>query len=140
MIKIMAAFMFVSFTLYGTAHAEWEQFATGEDGPLYYDADRIINIPDSNDVGVWEKGKYGNIAISGMTKIERIKVKNYSYTISKHIFDCSIQQFMTSSQFAYSVDNKIVLSRHYNTSEQQSYDVIPESIPDQLMNILCKKK
>ena len=136
----MTVFIFVNFTLYGIAHAGWEQFAAGENGPLYYDADRIINIPDANDVGVWEKGKYGNIAIGGMTKKERIKFKNYSYTISKHIFDCSIQQFMTSSQFAYSADNKILLSRHFNTSEQQSYDVIPGSVPDQLMKTVCKKK
>ena len=138
--KIMAVFIFVNLTLYATAHAGWEQFAVGENGPLYYDADRIISIPDANDVGVWEKAKYSNIAVSGITKKDRIKFKNYSYTISKHIFDCATQQFMTSSQFAYSSDNKILLSRHYNISEQLSYDVIPGSVPDQLMNIVCKKK
>ena len=138
--KITALFVLASFTLYGIAHAEWKQYATGDNGPLYYEADRIIAIPEGNDVGVWEKGRYGNIAIAGMTKKERDKFKDYSHTISKHIFDCSLQQFMTSSEFAYSVDNKVLLSRNYNTLEQLSYDVLPGSIPDQLMNIVCKKK
>lgn len=138
--KTIIALVLASFTLFGTAHAEWKQYATGENGPLFYETNRIISVPDGNDVGVWEKGKYGSITIGGMTKKERDKFKDYSHTISKHIFDCALEQFLTSSEFAYSVDDKILLSRNYNTLEQQSYDVIPGSIPDQLMNVVCKKK
>jgi hypothetical protein len=104
-----------------------------------YDPERIIGLPEGS-VGVWEKSTYDNTIIKSISKQEKSRFKNYSYTIAKHIFDCTSEQFITSSEFAYSTEDKVLLSRYNDLSSLQYLDVAPKSIQDRLMSIVCKKR
>jgi len=121
-----------------SAMAEWVKLIEREAGMVYYDPDRIIRLPSSK-VSVWIKYSYSKEEIDRMPKKANINFKNYSHSIIKQIFDCTLKQEMTSSVHMYSSDNKTLFSQDLKSSEKLYRDVVPGTGSEALMKLACEK-
>ena len=64
---------------------------------------------------------------------------NYSHTITKNFYNCYTYQYQKSSVYAYSKDGKWLLSNP-NVEGSHYQDIVPDSVKDKLMKIICKDK
>ena len=146
--------------LYGTAHAEWKQYATKSDeNPVYYDPGRLSQMPDGNFI-IWHKQRYSeielerinlhmklandllNAAISLPPPYKIISYADYSHTLQKYVYDCSLQRFAVASYYLYSNTGKNLNTFFPGVTEQSDWefqDILPDSTEEKLMNIVCKK-
>ena len=137
--KTIAIAILVVIFLCGTAQAEWVAYATWKTGATYYDPDRIIHL-SNNKANVWKKYKYTSEEIDNFVKETNVSLNNYSYTLIKHVYDCTLQKAALSSVHIYSSDNKNLYSRNFKLSGEMGFiDVVPGTSGELLMNIVCKK-
>lgn len=133
MIRLSAALILIAI---GTAaNAEWVEYAQGETGPLYYEKSRTTKL-NNGDVVAWEK-----FVITQGTLREAIKgnplFNNYDHTITKSQFNCRSYQYRQLAMYAYSKNGQSLFSYVFPANEAQYQDVVPESILDSLMKIVC---
>jgi len=150
----------VGILLCGTAHAEWKQYATkSNESPVYYDPSRLIQMPNGNII-IWHKQRYSEIelerinlhmnlandllylAIKLPPPFKTISYEDYSHTLQKYVYDCSLQRFAVASYYLYSNTGKNLNTFSSGVTEQSDWkfqDILPETTEEKLMNIVCKK-
>jgi hypothetical protein len=150
----------VGMSLCRTAHTEWKQYAVKlDESPVYYDPGRLSQMPNGNFI-IWHKQRYSE------TELERINLhmrlandllyaaiklpppykilayKDYSHTLQKYIYDCSLQRYAVASYYLYSNTGNtlnIFSSGVTEKSDWKFQDILPETTEEKLMNIVCKK-
>jgi hypothetical protein len=142
--------------LCGTAQAEWVQYGNHDGSNMYYDPARISKMPNGN-VVVWHKQRYSDLQLGRINIVasvrnkairekklqmehqELIDPKDYSHTLYKYIYDCALQRMATASFYMYSRTGRTIYSGIQTPSEWKFEDVLPDTIEENLMNIVCKK-
>jgi len=158
--KAKAIAIMLGIFLCGTAQAKWMQYGTSPDGNAqYYDPDRISRMPNG-DIIVWHKQRYSdewialmNVLHSKLNKLAKdagnsvtpykmILPEDYSHTLQKHVYDCSLQRYAVASSYFYSNngDTYNTASRSITPKDDWKFkDILPETNGEKLMNIVCKK-
>ena len=146
--------------LCGTALAEWKQYATKlDESPVYYDPSRLSQMSNGKII-IWHKQRYSetelerinlhmrlandllHAAISLPPPYKILAYKNYSHTLQKYIYDCSLQRFAVASYYLYSNTGNTLNTFSSRVTEQSDWkfqDILPETTEEKLMNIVCKK-
>ena len=118
--------------LCSSTQAEWVKFGINNEGPLYYDSEKIVYMLDER-VSIREK-----IVLNEANR-GNLSPENYAYSVAKNVFNCSSGQYKVMSHHEYSIDNKLLISHKFPVEEQPK-DVLPGTIAEALMKIACKKE
>jgi hypothetical protein len=130
--KAKAITIMLGILLCSSTQAEWVKFGTNNEGPLYYDSEKIVYMLDGK-VSIWER-----IVLNETNRGKPIP-ENYTYSVVKNVFNCSSKQYNVMSHYEYSIDNRYLIS-HKFPAEEQPDDVLPGTIAEALMKIACKKE
>ena len=143
-----------------TAHAEWKQYATKlDESPVYYDPSRLSQMSNGKII-IWHKQRYSetelerinlhmrlandllHAAISLPPPYKILAYTDYSHTLQKYIYDCSLQRFAVASYYLYSNTGNTLNTFSSRVTEQSDWkfqDILPETTEEKLMNIVCEK-
>jgi hypothetical protein len=130
--KSKAITTMLGILLCSSTQAEWVKFGTNNEGPLYYDSEKIVYMLDGK-VSIREK-----IVLNEANR-GKPSPGNYAYSVAKNVFNCSSKQYNVMSHHEYSNDNKHSIS-HKFPAEEQPNNVLPGTIAEALMKIACKKE
>ena len=150
----------IGILLSGIVQAEWKQYATKQnDSPVYYDPGRLSTLSNGNIV-IWHKQRYSEIELERINLHMRlandllnaaiqlpppykiISYEEYSHTLQKYVYDCSLQRYAVASYYLYSNTGKKLDTFFPGVTEQSDWefqDILPESTEEKLMSIVCKK-
>jgi len=121
---------------------KWIKYADMGSSAVYYDPSRVTRMPDAK-MGVWTRHVSSAEQVIARRKQLHLSIDgfdDYSHSLVRYVFNCSMQQVAVTSNVLYSNDGSALDSKSYKAAEWDFSDVVPESITDTLMALVCKKK
>ena len=134
--RYLAAMLIAIFST--SSSAEWVQFALGTTGPAYYDKDRIRDLGNGV-ISVWEKFVVTDDVLRKSIAMDP-SFKDYRYTITRGNINCNEHKFARTAMYAYSTKRAPFFSYSYTEKDIEYIDIVPNSMGEELMNLLCPKK
>lgn len=127
--SLMAEFEVLEGGLKPAGDGRWKRFGKGGDeaSPFYYNSESITKISD-NVIQVWMKS-------------DSPTIKVYDYTLFR--IDCKKRMFVELEKYIYEkrMRENVQIEENINPSPETSWRGIkPESIVEDLYNIVCNKK
>ena len=136
-LKVKVATGLYLVLLCGYANAEWETFANTRNGMVYYDTDRVIQLPDKK-TSVWMKFHIGQAGVKDGLSFNS-GFKRYDYSVANEIFDCNARKSRLVALQHYDNSEKPFLSYTYPLGETAFANIIPDSLLDKLAQIVCRE-
>ena len=121
-----------------SSSAEWVQFALGTTGPAYYDKDRIKDLGNGV-ISVWEKFVVTDDVLKKSIAMDP-SFKDYRYTVTRGNINCNEHKFARTAMYAYSTNRAPFFSYSYTEKDIEYIDIVPQSMSEELMTLLCPKK
>ena len=121
-----------------SSSAEWVQFALGTTGPAYYDKDRIKDLGNGV-ISVWEKFVVTDDVLKKSIAMDS-SFKDYRYTVTRGNINCNEHKFARTAMYDYSTNRAHFFSYSYPEKDIEYIDIVPQSMSEELMTLLCPKK
>ncbi|MEO6825490.1 MAG: surface-adhesin E family protein [Nitrosospira sp.] len=134
--RYLAAILIAIFST--NSSAEWVQFALGTTGPAYYDKDRIRDLGNGV-ISVWEKFVVTDDVLKKSLAMDS-SFKDYRYTMTRGNINCKEHKFARTAMHAYSTNTSPFFSYYYPEEDIEYIDIVPQSMAEELMTLLCPKK
>ena len=134
--RYLAAMLIAIFST--NSSAEWVQFALGTTGPAYYDKDRIRDLGNGV-ISVWEKFVVTDDVLKKSIEMDP-SFKDYRYTITRGNINCNEHKFARTAMYAYSTKRVPFFSYSSPEKDIEYMDIVPNSMGEELMRLVCPKK
>ena len=119
-----------------SSSAEWVQFALGTTGPAYYDKSRIRDLGNGV-ISVWEKFVVTDDVLKKSIEMDP-SFKDYRYTVTRGNINCNEHKFARTAM--YGTNRAPFFSYSYIEKDIEYIDIVPRSMSEELMTLLCPKK
>ena len=134
--RYLAAMLIAIFST--SSSAEWVQFALGTTGPAYYDDSKIKDFGNGV-ISIWEKFVVTDDVLKKSIEMDP-SFKDYSYTVTRGNINCNEHKFARTAMYAYSTNRAPFFSYSYIEKDIEYIDIVPQSMSEELMTLLCPKK
>ncbi len=140
---IIVAVILLSGLLNETRGAEWILYEMGQNRDLFYYDKDSVSISDKGVVEVWtktifsEKGRDDLIKQFEKRGLSTKGLESVIHSIDKYEIECSNSKYRMVAYVDYGEDGQIIMKGQDDT--MYWVDVIPESVFESLMKILCVK-
>ncbi|MGH8762959.1 MAG: surface-adhesin E family protein [Nitrosospira sp.] len=134
--RYLAAMLIAIFST--SSSAEWVQFALGTTGPAYYDDSKIKDLGNGI-VSIWEKFVVTDDILKKSIAVDP-SFKDYAYTVTRGNINCNEHKFARTAMYAYGKNGAPILSYSYPEKDIKYIDIVPNSMGEELMRLLCPEK
>ena len=133
--KVIAGLCF-AMMLCGYANAGWQTFANTTEGPVYYDPDKVTQLPDGK-ISAWVKFNLTPSEVrDGMASFP--KFNEYNYSEANEVVDCTTQKVRLVALHHYDKKGETFFNQTCSEGVTAFKD-IPESRVKGLEKIVCGK-